>query len=156
MKKTLTALLTALCGVAAAAPLPSGAQLRSTNTVEAEFINLLDFPCPRHKGRECPASCTKATKSIVLSVTKSEDYTKHSRYADDRIKKGETLTIDLVKAIPGQDDADVRAKLTPLQTGDKVRLTIKQYYIEVKGVQSTHRPVTVLEVIPGEDQLPTD
>lgn len=153
MKKYILTILASLCGVAVASPLPSGATLRSSNTVEAEFVNIVHLPCPRHKNRPCPSSCHMASESVVLRVTANEEYVKNGRYADAKITPGQTLTIDLNKEVPGQNDADVHDRLSKLKTGDKVRITIRQYYVEVRGVQATHRPAIIEEVIPAEDQL---
>lgn len=135
--------------MAAAAPLPEKADMLATNTVVAQYVDTVDVPC-RFLTAFCPDKCDHATKLAQFSVISNENYEKPGQYGDEKLEPGAVAVVDVKKDILGQAP-EVAKLISELKPGEKVRLTITHYYVQVGQGQFPVRPAVSIERIPAAE-----
>ena len=126
-----------------ASPLPEKADLLAQNTVVARYIGSQHRPC-FFRTAQCPDRCGHATTVAFFEVLSNEQYSKPGEYGDDKAEPGSRLVLDVQRDIPGQSE-ETRETLQQLTPGEKLRLTVTHYYVNVDNCHFPVRPVTQLE-----------
>lgn len=154
MRNLLLLIAVVLAAPLSASPLPEKADLLAQNTVVARYIGSQHRPC-MFRTAECPDRCGHATTVAVFEVLSNEQYSKPGQYGDDKAEPGSRLMLDVQRDIPGQPEA-VRETLQQLTPGEKLRLTVSHYYVNVDNSHFPVRPVTQLEKLApaAEDDAP--
>ena len=126
-----------------AATLPEKADLLASNTVVAKYLQTVEQPC-RFMTALCPDRCDHATRLAQFEVLANEHYEHPGKYGDEKMEPGSVAMVDVKKEVLGQSP-EVAKIISGLHPGDKVRLTIRHYYVQQGQGQFPVRPVVSLQ-----------
>lgn len=163
MKVIFPLLSAVLASFALASPMPEKGETLAVNTVIAAYDSTEDRPC-RFRTADCPDRCGHATRVAKFRVLKNEHYEKPGEYGDDKAETGDSLFVDVLHDVPGQDESVAKA-IAALRPGDAVRMTVTHFYVNDHGNRYPIRPVTSFEMaekpadapqLPAEDPAPAE
>jgi len=145
MKTVLLSLFIVL-GVVTAAPMPPG-DLLASNKLVATFEGISDLPC-RFRTSQCPIRCGHAKKLAKFKVLENLKYVKDGLYGDAKAMPGSIVYVNVTRDIEGQD-LNVAKRISKMNPGAKVQLSIKHYYVNKSGSRYPIRPTTSLKLLPS-------